>query len=425
MGGIRQVNHKRIVTTIGSCNNVETLKTKFSFQIISETLKWLDELITFLEKNQYENLLNLKTAPILPNQNGDFKYKDILQTDNTEEVAEDLKDISKLLGYDFRNELLAKEIFPVLPEKQVVEIKAIADKITVLIELKLGSIERDDPIRELFRKLFLWFNKNKYLAEQIFTKLYERKHRLIDDDEIAENLEKAEIFDEIFGETGLLPKEIKDKLKALLTNPNIADILKTPTEAILPVSGVLYPVGSEDDIAISLSLIDNSSEKSRISVSEDAKEIIFQTLKEKGFRFSENLKIKYTIVDGILSPNGNPIKIIIKSAKAGKIYFNPNEWLTLTEPDSQLFVVTRGDVVRNVTLSDIESINDTFHMRLNTQSFALANLKEFVKFFQYLPYTHFIFETPESSTDYLRQFGLSERNPSSTELSTDDKNLLL
>lgn len=89
-----------------------------------------------------------------------------------------------------------------------------------------------------------------------------------------------------------------------------------------------------------------------------------------------------------------------------KIYFNPNEWLTLTEPDSQLFVVTRGNVVRNVTLKDIESINDTFHMRLNTQSFAMTNLKVFAKFFQYLPYTHFIFETPESTTDYLLQFGL-------------------
>lgn len=128
MGGIRQVNHKRIVTTIGSCNNVETLKTKFSFQIISETLKWLDELITFLEKNQYENLLNLKTAPILPNQNGDFKYKDILQTDNTEEVAEDLKDISKLLGYDFRNELLAKEIF-LLPENKLLKLKPLPIKL--------------------------------------------------------------------------------------------------------------------------------------------------------------------------------------------------------------------------------------------------------------------------------------------------------
>jgi hypothetical protein len=416
---------KRIVTTIAGCNNVETFKNNFNFQNNSETLKWLDELITFLYKNQYENLLNLKTTPILPNQNGDFKYKDILQTDNTEEVAEDLKDISKLLGYDFRNELLAKQIFPVLSEKQVVEIKAIADKITELIEPKLGSIERDDAIRELFRKLYLWFNKNKYLAEQIFTKLYERKHRLIDDDEIAANLEKAEILNEIIDETGLSPKEIKDKLKALLTNPNIAEILKTPTDSLLPASGPLYPIGSEDDIAISLSLIDNSSEKSRISISEDAKEIIFQSLREKGFNVSQSIKINYTVVDGIINPNGKRIKIVVKSAKAGNIYFNPNEWLALAEPDSQLFVVTRGNVVRNVTLSDLENRNDTFHMRLNTESFATSNLKVFAKFFQYLKGTHFIFESPESTTDYLQQFGLSERNPSSSELSADDKNLLL
>lgn len=420
-----KINTKRAVTTIANCNNIENFKSNFSFQNNAETLKWLDDLITFLDKNQYENLLNLKTAPILPNQNGVFKYKDILQTDNADEIAEELKDISKLLGYDFRNELLAKEIFPVLPEKQVVEIKAIADKVTELIEPKLGSIERDDAIRELFRKLYLWLNKNKYLAEQIFTKLYERKHRLIDDDEIAANLEKAEILDEIIGETGLSPKEIKDKLKTLLTNPNIAEILKTPTESQILASSALYPIGSEDDIAISLSLIDNSSEKSRISISEDAKEIIFQSLREKGFNVSQSIKINDTVVDGIISPNGKPIKIVVKSAKAGNIYFNPNEWLALAEQDSQLFVVTRGNVVRNVTLSDLENINDTFHMRLNTESFATSNLKVFAKLFQYLKGTHFIFESPESTTNYLQQFGLSERNSSSKELSADDKNLLL
>lgn len=416
---------KRIVTVIASYNNVENFKTNISFQSHSETLKWLDELITFLDKNQYENLLNLKTAPILPNQNGDFKYKDILQTDNAEEVAEELKDISELLDYDFRKELLAKEIFPVLPEKQAVEIKAIADKITELIEPKFGSIERDEALRELFRKLYLWFNRNKHLAEQIFTKLYERKHRLIDDDEIAVNLEKAEILDEIIGEIGLSAKEIKDKLKALLTNPNITDILKTTsTEQQVAVSGSLYPVGSEDDIKI-LTLTDNSSEKSRISLSEDAKEIIFQELRENSFNVPDTIQINYTIVEGVTNPLGNPIKLVVKSAKAGKIYFNPNEWIALTETDTQLFVVTRGNVVRNVTLSDIESLNDTFHMRLNTQSFAMTNLKAFAKFFQYLPYTHFIFESPESTTDYLQQFGLSERNPSANELSADDKNLLL
>ena len=60
---------------------------------------------TFLDKNEYGNLLNLKTAPILPNQNGVFKYKDILQIDNTEFVAEELKDICKLLNFDFRNDI--------------------------------------------------------------------------------------------------------------------------------------------------------------------------------------------------------------------------------------------------------------------------------------------------------------------------------
>jgi hypothetical protein len=64
-------------------------------------------------------------------------------------------------------------------------------------------------------------------------------------------------------------------------------------------------------------------------------------------------------------------------------------------------------------------------MRLNTESFATSNLKVFAKFFQYLKGSHFIFESPESTSDYLQQFGLSERNPSSSELSADDKNLLL
>lgn len=416
---------KRIIMAIANCQNIETFKANFGFQTIEVTLKWLDDLITFLDKNEYGNLLNLKTAPILPNQNGVFKYKDILQIDNTEFVAEELKDICKLLNFDFRNDLLAKEIFPVLPDKQTVEIREIADKITELIEPKLGSIERDETIRELFRKLYLWFNRNRPLAEQIFTKLYERKHRLIDDDEIAANLEKAEILDEIIGETGLSPKEIKEKLKALLTNPNIAEILKTPIEQQVAVSGDLYPVGSEDDIVISPTLIDNSSEKSRISVSEEAKEIIFQELRASGFIVPDSIQINFTIVEGIKNPSGKPIKLVVKSGKAGKIYFNPNEWLTLTEPDSQLFAVTRCNIVRNITLTDIESINDTFHMRLNTQSFAMTNLKVFAKFFQYLPYTHFIFETPESTTDYLVQFGLSERNPSSNELSADDKDLLL
>jgi hypothetical protein len=182
---------------------------------------------------------------------------------------------------------------------------------------------------------------------------------------------------------------------------------------------------TEEDIEQSFDLVDNSDEKSRISISQDAKENIFEKLKRKGFNVPDTLDINYTIVKGIKNPTGLPIKIVVKSGKAGKLYFNPSEWLALTEADTQLFVVTRGNIVRNITLNDLSAINDTFHMRFNTQAFAVnTNLKAFANFFRYLPYTHFIFETPESTTDYLQQFGLSERNPSSKELSSDDKNLL-
>lgn len=182
---------------------------------------------------------------------------------------------------------------------------------------------------------------------------------------------------------------------------------------------------TEEDIEQSYDLVDNSDEKSRISISQEAKEIIFETLKRKGFHIPDTLDINYTIVKGIRNPSGLPIKIVVKSGKAGKLYFNPSEWLALTEVDTQLFVVTRGNIVRNVTLEDLLAINDTFHMRFNTQAFAVqTNLKAFANFFRYLPYTHFIFDTPESTSDYLQQFGLNERNPSSKELTADDKNLL-
>lgn len=415
----------RLISTISESKNINSLQVILGNKSLQEASDWVNSFIAFLNQQDLSEKLNLKTSPILPNQNGEFCIKDDLFLDNGQ-IDEELKDILEALGYPIRRELLDKNIFLELPKNRERNAEFVADEITRLITPRFSEFPRSEETKEVFKSLFLWFNQNKKEANELFESLYNNKHKLYDDDEIAANLEKAEILDEIIGETGLSAKELKDKLKALLTNPNITEILKTtPSEQKVAVSGALYPVGSEEDIAISPTLTDNSSEKSRISIGEDTQRIIFEELKDKGFKFPENLQINFTIVDGVINPKGNSVKLVVKSAKAGKIYFNPNEWLALTENDSQLFVVTRGNVVRNVTLSDLESLNDIFHMRLNTQSFAMTNLKVFAKFFQYLPYTHFIFESPESTTDYLQQFGLSERNSSSKELSADDKNLLL
>ena len=182
----------------------------------------------------------------------------------------------------------------------------------------------------------------------------------------------------------------------------------------------------EEEIKQSNIEIDNSSEKSRISVSGDAKEKIFEILKANSFNVPATIKIDFTVVTGIVNPKGLPVKLVVKSGKAGKLYFNPSEWLALSEPNTQLFVVTRGNNVRNITLSDLIENNELFFMRFNSNAFAVnTNLKIFAEFFKYLKYTHFIFDTPESTSDYLQEFGLNERNKSAIDLSADDKNLLL
>jgi len=171
-------------------------------------------------------------------------------------------------------------------------------------------------------------------------------------------------------------------------------------------------------------LTDNSSLKTRISINEEAQEIVFSTLEQKGFKIQSRSKITFTILEGIKNPDGKPIKVVVKSAKQGRIYFTPLEWLALAEPDAQLFVLTAGNKVANIRLEDLQQINDEFHMRFNTEHFVLSNLKVLANFFKELPYTHFIFIAPESTADYFQPFGLGERNSSSRDLSPDDKKLM-
>jgi len=421
---VDRIQLKRISSLITNQTTVANLQATLLFTDRKTVLEWLDSFISFLDKNGFDNILNLKATKILPDQNGVFKHKDDLLIDPIEKEGEDLKDISKLLGKDIRADLLEKNIFPVLPEKQTITIEFLANEITKMIKPKFAEFPRTDSTKEIFKNLYLWFSKNKLLAEQIFNDLYSSKHKLYDDDEIAANLEKAELLDNIMHETNLSAKQITDMLLGMLSNKDITEILKQ-FKGVIKSENSLYPEGSEEDIMISPKLIDSSSESSRISISQDAKEIIFQELRTKGFNVPETIQINFTIVTGITSPTGKPIKLVVKSGKAGKIYFNPNEWLALTESDSQLFVVTRGNAVRNVTLADLETVNDIFHMRFNTSAFAVnTNLKAFANFFRYLKYTHFIFETPESTTDYLQEFGLSQRNLSASDLTADDKNLL-
>lgn len=239
---VNKLQIKWIIQTIAEDKNLvklnETLKSDKS-----DTLKWLNSVIEFLCLNNHESQLNLKTSPILPNQNGTFCIKDNLFLDDGE-IDSILKDIAHELGYEVRDELLDIDIFLELPENRVRTQVQLAEEISKLIKPIIRDVTEREENKDVILKLYLWMNKNRLVAEEIFGEIYEKRFLLISDDEITANIEKAEILDEIIGETGFSPKEIKDKLKQL-ASISYANIDISIINEIISISG---KIGGIEDI---------------------------------------------------------------------------------------------------------------------------------------------------------------------------------
>ncbi len=399
---------EKLVKWIAELKSISNLAAEFS-RDEEEVYLWFNNLIQFLDRSNNTDLLN-KYA-ILPNQNGVMKNKDFLYFENPP-TDNELKDIAKELGFDCRNELINENVEYQIPGHRLRTTDYITHEIERLFEQKLKQIPRTPSTKTISKRLIHWFNNNKEQAELNFKFLFINRHLLREDDEIIEDMQKADLLDKIVSKSGYSQNQIED---FVVNNQTI----------VIKVSSELYPTDIEEkeqEFAIS----DNSDERSRISISEEAKEKIFETLNQQGFIIPDTINVKHTVITGILKPDGTEIKVVAKSGKAGKLYFTPYEWLALTEDNSQLFVISSGNIVRNVTMDDLLEYNpDIFYMRFNTEAFAVqSNLKHFAEFFRFLKYTHFIFDTPESTSDYLEQFGLNSRNLTAGDLSVDDIKLL-
>jgi len=151
-----------------------------------DSLKWLNDFVSFIVKQGFDKSLN--EYAILPNQHGNFKYKKELFIDNG--IDEDLKDILEDLGGDYRIELLSTAISLDLDGKSR-KLKDIAQEITVIVDKILrdeGIGYRSEKNKRIFAKLLLWFHENELLAEDLFTSLYEKRHRLRSDEEIIADI---------------------------------------------------------------------------------------------------------------------------------------------------------------------------------------------------------------------------------------------
>lgn len=232
----------------------------------------------------------------------------------------------------------------------------------------------------------------------------------------------------------LQENDVKENLEYL--KEKNYDVSQIPDEYITQMRDLSKPKSPIEDIRMieddieeeGLVPTEGLGSKNRQAFALEAQEKIMSLLKSKGCSF-EDKNHSYTVLYSIKRPDGTLSKAIMKGAGRGYIYFTPREWLELAENHAMLMIVDGNHMIRNVNLNELITDNTFFHMRFNTQNFAVdTNLKVFAKFFRPMPRNsvHFVFKAPfnVSMMDYLADFGMDKQNTSAIELTSDDINLL-
>jgi len=186
----------KLADKISSYGNIEKLEKEISLSENINIKEFMVAIVEYFIKYDHRNLLNKKTKPILPNQNGIFKVEEELFLDSGD-IDEELKDISSSVGNDIRKDLLIKDIFLKLPDNRTKKIKDIASGITAYVRENQGEAKKEETTQDIYRKLYLWICNNKDKAKEYFQDIYKNKHWLYNDTQITECMEKSDKYDEV------------------------------------------------------------------------------------------------------------------------------------------------------------------------------------------------------------------------------------
>ena len=269
---------------VGECQNVVALAYHLSLPE-EDTYSWLKELIEYFGKYKHKNLFERKTKPIIPNQNGDFLTIETVFLDSGE-IDDIFKDILAEMGNDLRSILLPVDIYLELPESRVKGLKDVVQEVTEYIKQNQGlSKNQNETVRYNFNRLFCWINDNPDKAKIFFKEIIDNKHWLIDDEEIAQNMKKAEKYDSLLE---------KYKIKSERDLENILKIYSQENEEIT----------DDEEIEISEELM---IQYGISSIEEFINAQKFKVFKENFVHVSESDKDKFEYVKNILERAKNTI----------------------------------------------------------------------------------------------------------------------
>lgn len=211
----QNLNYNTLATTISKQEKIENI-CKTLNEDINKSFDWLNSFSEFLLQEE-NNLILFDKYSIIPNQNGIFKKKAELYIDKIED--EDLVDILKLLGEDWRDILLHKNVS--FGKYLVKTKKDLAVKITEKLK---GSINYNENSIKAISLLSEWFENNREIGKELFSEIYRKRAELF----MNTISDKDSLYKVMRSKTDLA--QLSKVAQAIEANPQLLENIKKAEE---------------------------------------------------------------------------------------------------------------------------------------------------------------------------------------------------
>jgi hypothetical protein len=195
---------------------------------------WLNKFYELIKSDEKEASVIFEKRLIVPNQNGDLCKRNDLAAD-AGNIDIELKTITRDLKKDVK-EKLASEGITLDFNKPKIDQAYVVREITAEVGQKTADRQVAKSYREAFNGLLLYFKKYPVKSEQLFLAIFRNKHLLYDEEEIVENIAKAEMLDEIVKEFNL--RSVEDIRKMLESSRAHEKQFLPVTQSIIASMGI-------------------------------------------------------------------------------------------------------------------------------------------------------------------------------------------
>lgn len=336
----------------------KTIKELEEVLIDQPAIEWLNDFYSLLKLDEKEFHAIMEKRVLIPDQNGDFWKKSQLSLDKGD-IEDTFKDILKEFGNDIRAKLADNQIDIEFGDK-IIDQNYVIKEITSEVNSKTIDREVAQGFRNALNKLLLYFRKYPEKAKQLFPTIYRSKHLLYDDEEILENIDKAEQLDDLLKEFNV--KSTED-LRALLSeNSKNENNLLPITQELLVSMGISniedWEKALEDTDLKSLFAHNSIPTTDMFVLAQSfiakAKQRVIdhlETLDEYDLSLMDD-QTATTVLAGIYK-NNQPISVVFRPAYNGEvIIYYGSERDTLDYESSELWV-DDGTDVKQITLGHI------------------------------------------------------------------------